>query len=109
MFRSFVLAIALSLSGTAFVAAQEAEAPKAPPAAGSKQTSTFGITGPKVGHSPVNANGTPISEKGVTTNVDGKPVNNLSGGTGVNPYTGVPVGQPMHPNDLGSPEAAPRR
>jgi len=30
---------------------------------------------------------------------------NPTGATGINPYTGVPVGQPLHPNDLGSPES----
>jgi len=30
---------------------------------------------------------------------------NPTGATGVNPYTGVPVGQPLHPNDLGSPQS----
>jgi len=38
------------------------------------------------------------------------PVNaedNPTGATGVNPYTGARVGQPLQPNDLGSPESKP--
>ncbi len=46
--------------------------------------------------SGVNANGTPTGRSAG----DGAP-GVLGTGTKVNPYSGVPVGQPLQPNDLG--------
>lgn len=56
------------------------------------------------GNATVNANGQPIGkDTKVLPDDNGKQVDvpNLSGGTSVNPYTGVPVGQPLRPNDIG--------
>lgn len=56
------------------------------------------------GNATVNANGQPIGkDTKVLPGDNGKQadVPNLSGGTSVNPYTGVPVGQPLRPNDIG--------
>jgi len=114
MLRSLMLiAASIALLGSAQAQTQQDQtqnpeaADPAKPGTGKLKT-TFGVTGPTLGHAPVNANGTPIKDRGVTTGVDGRPVTNLSGGTNVNPYTGVPVGQPMHPNDLGAPETGSR-
>jgi hypothetical protein len=56
------------------------------------------------GNATINANGQPIGpDSKVIPNADDhtKLPKNLSGGTGVNPYTGVPVGQPLRSNDIG--------
>jgi hypothetical protein len=80
-----------------------AQASNAGASASVEKTSRFNSANPS--GATINANGQAIGEDArVIQRPNGSPtysLKNLAGGTSLNPYTGVAVGQPLQANDLG--------